>query len=115
MQQEKKLLVSERITQELGRMGNAESDLTNNSTGQLVAAADALMMGRFTEEGAHLCLPTGWDLKEWAKLLAKPMKERLIFAACFLAREADRLDLQDEWKANQRLYSQPCQNYPYGK
>ena len=63
-------------------------DVKNNSDGQLVQAAIAII-----EEPEVYRLhkkPLNWDADLWAKMCAKPQKERLVLAGTWNAAEIDR-------------------------
>lgn len=86
------LITQERWEQLYKHNRSVQDDILYNDELQLVEAAKHLIKS-FTDDPLD-CLPRNWSLHIWAKMLAKPYKERLIIAGALIAAEIDRLQNQ---------------------
>lgn len=71
-----------------------KEDVRLNSNGQLSFAA-ALLCAPDPKKimlDPSQCLPEGWNLTIWSKMIYKPWKERLIIAGALIAAEIDRIN-----------------------
>lgn len=76
-------------------------DVLTNNSGQLISAASMLMADNncFGTDAQRIkvytaCVPTGWDLNLWVKLLNKNYEARLVIAGALVAAEIDRLNCE---------------------
>jgi len=67
-----------------------EYDASFNTDCQLGTAACTLAYEEI--EALPIFPPTNWDEDLWAKMIAKPYKERLIIAGALIAAEIDRVN-----------------------
>lgn len=82
------LIVLERKEQLESKGRTLKHDFENNSQGELIIVAHALME---TSVGRYMKRPEGWSPEYWEKLLGKPYTERLSIAGALIAAEIDRL------------------------
>lgn len=81
------LIAEERRQQIENHYYTVETDVENNSKGQLIEAAWKTITGV-----GFSTPPENWDEKIFKRIIKKPVKERLIIAAAWIAAELDRLN-----------------------
>ena len=85
-------LIAQERKEQIEKHGySVKTDKEWNAYGQLVLAAEALMLKDVRDMSAETARPNGWDSKSWQKMYSKPRKERLIIAGALIAAELDRI------------------------
>jgi hypothetical protein len=87
------LIAAERQEQIMKHHRSTKYDVNYNTDAQLRIGAVRLQQDRNDAEP-----PDGWDTALWEKIIAKPLKERLIIAGALIAAEIDRLQYLEEHK-----------------
>ena len=80
------LILKERKEQTDKHKKDAKYDSVNNNDGQLLIAVSKLIN---RAAPARQVPPRTWNKELWAKMLKKPLKERLIIAGALIAAEVD--------------------------
>lgn len=87
------LIEKERNEQIIEHKWSLDYDELYNSIGQLVQAANALIVDTVSDPRQRLLLmPSYWDSQACLKMCMKSRKERLIIAGALIAAELDRIN-----------------------
>lgn len=85
-------LIAQERQEQIEKHGKTvQSDVEINDHGQLVDASLQLLSVEYNEGWDSYDTPDGWDKEIMAKMIYKPLKERLIIAGALIAAEIDRL------------------------
>lgn len=86
-------LIAQERQEQIEKHGRTiEQDATMNEDGQMIDAAIQLLSVEYNEGWDSYNTPSGWYKVIMARMIGKPLKERLIIAGALIAAEIDRLN-----------------------
>lgn len=89
-------LINQERQEQINKHGRTvEYDIKVNDNGQLIDASIQLLSVEYNEGWDSYNTPDGWDKELMAKMIGKPLKERLVIAGALIAAEIDRLNSQE--------------------